>query len=402
MRNISALAGFLLTACLAAAFITGCNEESPSSCTDLSAAYVPCSDQPGTICTWAGTGRPEYGGNGGPPEDASLYWPIDLTFASDGRAYIADWNNHAIREVGLDGKVHTIIGGTVVGDGPMVGSTISDRTPPGAPGTEIALNHPTDVKELPDGQLLITCWHNHKLRHFDPSTGLVLVTCGAGNGFAGDGGSAASALLNQPSKSAIDATGNIYVLDQRNQRIRKIDTNGIITTVAGVGTAGFSGDGGAPLSAQFHFPAGPNPAPGGGLVFDSQGRLYVSDSVNLRIRRIDFNANTIETIAGTGEYGYSGDGGPALEAKFAYPFDLDFGPDGRLYVADQQNHRVRAIDLTTGTIATVAGNGTPCYSGDGGPAVDASLYEPSGIAFDAAGHLYIADLHNSRIRRVTL
>jgi hypothetical protein len=394
MRVSSAVTGFLLTACLATTFLIGCNDESPKTA-------VACSDQPGTICTWAGTGTPAYAGNGGPPQEASFYWPIDVSFTSNGTAYVVDWNNHAIRQVGLDGKVHTIIGGTVVGDGPMVGSTISDRIPPGAPGTEIALNHPTDVKELAGGNLLITCWHNHKLRHYDPSTGLVLVTCGAGNGFAGDGGPAAQALLNQPSKSAIDAAGNIYVLDQRNQRIRKIDTNGIINTVAGIGTAGFSGDGGAPLSAQFHFPAGPNPAPGGGLVFDSQGRLYVSDSINRRIRRIDFTANIIETIAGS-DSGFAGDGGPAVNAKFAYPFDLDFGPDGRLYVADQQNHRVRAIDLTTGIISTVAGNGTPGYSGDGGSALDASLHDPSGIGFDASGHLYIADTYNNRVRRVTL
>jgi NHL repeat-containing protein len=394
MRAISVLIGFLLVACLVAGFIVGCNDQSPSP-------SIACSEEPGTICTWAGTGTPAYAGNGGPPEDASLYWPIDVSFTSDGRAYIVDWNNHSIRQVGLDNKVHTVIGGMVVGDGPMVGSTISDRVPPGAPGSEIALNHPTDVKELADGRLVVVCWHNHKLRHFDPTTGLVLVTCGAGNGFAGDGGPAAQALLNQPSKAAVDGAGNIFILDQRNQRIRKIDFNGIISTVAGVGTAGMSGDGGAPLSAQFHFPAGPNPAPGGGLAFDSQGRLYVSDSINRRIRRIDFTADIIETIAGT-DSGFAGDDGPAVNAKLAYPFDLAFGPDGRLYVADQQNHRVRAIDLTTGIITTVAGNGTPGFSGDGGSALDASLHDPSGVAFDASGHLYIADTYNNRIRRVTL
>ena len=392
MRRISALIGFMLITCLAV-FGSGCNDSSQP----LTAS---CSDQAGSICTWAGTGTPAYAGNGGPPEEASLYWPIDVTFTSDGTAYIADWNNHSIRQV-KDGKMHTVIGGMVVGDGPMVGSTITDRVPPGAPGSEIALNHPTDVKELADGRLLVVCWHNHKLRHYDPTTGLVLVTCGAGNGFAGDGGPAAQALLNQPSKAAIDASGNMFILDQRNQRIRMIDVNGIITTVAGTGTAGFSGDGGAPLSAQFHFPAGPNPAPGGGLAFDSQGRLYVSDSINRRIRRIDFGTGTIETVAGT-DSGYAGDGGQAAAAKFAYPFDIDFGPDGRLYVADQQNNRVRAIDLTTGIITTVAGNGTAGYSGDGGNALDAALWEPSGIAFDASGHLYIADTHNNRIRRVTL
>ncbi|HET9233481.1 MAG TPA: hypothetical protein VFP10_05020 [Candidatus Eisenbacteria bacterium] len=363
---------------------------------------VSCTDEPGTICTWAGTGTAAFEGNGGPPEEASLYWPLDVTFTSDGRAYIVDWNNHQVRQVGLDGKVRTVVGGIIVGDGPVIASTPSDRIAPGAPGVELALNHPTDAKELPDGKVLLICWHNHKMRTYDPANGLALVTCGAGAGFSGDGGNAAAALINQPSKAVVDPAGNIYLLDQRNQRIRKVDPLGTITTVAGVGTPGFSGDGGAPLAAQFHFPAGPNPAPGGGLALDSQGRLYVSDSINHRIRRIDFAANTIETIAGTGTAGFSGDNGPALNAQLHFPFDIDFGPDGRLYVADQQNARVRAIDITTGTITTVAGNGTPGFSGDGGNALDASLNLPSGVAFDAAGHLYITDTYNSRIRRVNL
>ena len=186
-------------------------------------------------------------------------------------------------------------------------------------------------------------------------------------------------------------SGDVYVLDQENQVVRKIDVSGVITTVVGTPkVAGFSGDDGPPLSAQLHFPSGGaltgnNPAPGGGVALDSQGRLYISDTINRRIRRVDFAANLITTIAGT-DSGYGGDG----------------GPDGRLYVADRGNDRIRAINLTTGIITTVAGNGTPGYSGDGGSALDASLHGPHGIAFDNAGHLYIADTYNHCIRRVTL
>jgi len=398
MRPKLSLAAFLLLA--ATSFLVGCNSDQPTP-------VASCSDQPGTICTWAGTGHAEYSGNGGPPEQAGLYWPIDVTFASDGRAYIADWNNHAIRQVGLDGKVHTVVGtGFDIGDGPVSSSTPSDLIPPGPLGTKIALNHPTDVKELPNGKILVVCWHNHKLREYDPATGLVVVTCGRGAGFRGDGGPADSALLAWPTKAAVAASGDVYLLDQENQRVRKIDASGRITTVVGTGIAGFSGDGGSPLSAQLHFPSGGaltgnNPAPGGGLALDSQGMLYISDTMNRRIRRVDFAANVITTIAGT-DSGYGGDGGPAVDAKLAYPFDIDFGPDGRLYVADKGNDRIRAIDLTTGIINTVAGNGRPGFSGDGGNAVDASLHGPLGIAFDNAGHLYIADTYNSRIRRVTL
>jgi hypothetical protein len=259
----------------------------------------------------------------------------------------------------------------------------------------------------------LTTWHTHKLRELDPATGLVVVTCGRGAGFAGDGGpaSAASARMNQPVQSAVAPDGTIYTLDQRNQRIRKIDASGIITTVVGAPTdgdgdglmdPGFAGDGGPPAQALIGQPTGTNPQPGGGLVMDDQGRLYFSDTLNERIRRVDLALDVIETIAGTGLAGYSGDGGLALDAQINNPRDLEFGPDGRLYLADEYNHRIRAIDLAAGTITTVAGNGTPGFSGDGGPATSAQLRKPAGIGFDANGVLYIADTDNNRIRRVFL
>jgi hypothetical protein len=323
-------------------------------------------------------------------------------FGADGTTYIVDWNNHAIRQVTAQGTLTTVAGALIVGDGPVPSATASDLVFPGAPGSEIALNHPTDIKALPDGKMLVVCWHNHKLRTYDPATNLLMVSCGREPGFAGDGGAAFTALVDQPSKAAIAPNGDIFLLDMRNQRVRKIDAAGNISTVAGTGVAGFSGDGGPPLSAAFHFPRGPNPAPGGGIALDTQGRLYIADSLNHRIRRIDLGANTVETIAGDGTEGYGGDGGQASAARINFPFDLDFGPDGRLYFADCHNHRIRAIDLGTGVIETVAGNGTKGFSGDGGPAVEAALSLPSGVAFDAQGRLYIADTENSRIRRVIL
>jgi sugar lactone lactonase YvrE len=269
------------------------------------------------------------------------------------------------------------------------------------------------MTELPNGRMLLTTWHTHKLRELDPATGLVLVTCGRGAGFAGDGGpaSAAGTRMNQPVQSAVAPDGTIYTLDQRNQRIRKIDTAGNISTVVGAATdadgnglmdPGFSGDGGPPALALMNQPSGSNPQPGGGLVMDEQGRLYFSDTLNQRIRRVDFTLDRIDTIAGTGVAGFSGDGGLAIDAQLSNPRDLEFGPDGRLYLADEYNHRIRAIDLAAGTITTVAGNGTPGFSGDGGPATDASLNLPGGIGFDAEGRLYIADTDNHRIRRVFL
>ena len=192
------------------------------------------------------------------------------------------------------------------------------------------------------------------------------------------------------------------MLDQRNQRVRKIDANGVITTVVGTGEPGFSGDDGPPNEAQLQLPAGANPQPAGGLAFDAQGRLYISDALNNRIRRVDFENDLIETVAGNGTAGFAGDDGPATSAALNNPRDLTFGPDGQLYIADELNHRIRVLDLTTGTITTIAGNGNEDFSGDGGTALDAALNRPAGLDFDMKGQLYIADTYNHRIRRVTL
>ena len=358
-----------------------------------------CTDAPGTICTWAGTGEAGFNGEDQPLLAATLYWPIDLTFAPSGQIYLLDWNNHRVRRVTPEGTLVTAIGTDFVGDGPY---DESDQVPPGAPGTEVHLNHPTHLLPLADGTLLLTAWHNHKLRLYDPQTGLVQVICGAGPGFAGDGGPARDALLSQPPQTVLGPDGGLYILDQRNQRVRKIDPDGIITTVVGTGVAGFAGDGGSPREAQLQLPAGANPPPAGGLVFGPQGRLYIADALNHRIRRVDFDLDRIETVAGTGAADGGGDGGPALSAALNNPRDLAFGPDGRLYIADELNHRIRVLDLATGIIETVVGSGAEGFSGDGGPALSAALNRPAGLDFDPQGRLYIADTYNHRIRRVVL
>ena len=156
-----------------------------------------------------------------------------------------------------------------------------------------------------------------------------------------------------------------------------------------------------PLQAQINMPRGGNPPPAGAIAFDQQGRLYISDALNNRIRQVDFEQNIIETVAGNGDQGFSGDNGLAIEASLNNPRDIVFGPDGRLYVADEFNHRIRAIDLTTGIITTIAGNGQEGFSGDGGLATEAALNRPAGLDFDAEGYLYIAETYNHRIRRIT-
>ena len=361
----------------------------------------------GSISTWAGNGLEAWDGDGNTLLESSLYWPIDMLWTESGDGYILDWNNHRVRLVTNSGTLETVIG-DYVGDGPL---DQSDLVLPGAPGTECRLNHPTDFMEMNDGtgRLLLTTWHNHKLRTYDPMTGLVFVMLGRGAGYR-DNVPADSGLMNQPCASVVTKDGIIYTLDQRNQRIRRTDPNGMITTVVGNNgplpppfpPGGFSGDGGPPALAEMKQPTGPNPQPGGGMVIDEQGRIYFSDVLNHRVRRVDFDANIIETIVGNGIAAYAGDGGPAASASLNNPRDLEFGPDGRLYIADERNNVIRAVDLTTNIITTVAGNGTAAFAGDGMPATSASLDRPTGIAFDEFDDLYICDAKNNRIRRVDL
>jgi DNA-binding beta-propeller fold protein YncE len=351
----------------------------------------------GTVCTWAGTGEPALGDDGLDRRQTALYWPMDLDFAPDGRGYLLDWQNHLVRRVNADDKMQIVVGTDSVGDGPITGD---ERTPPGVPGTTVNLNHPTDLTFTADGTMLLAAWHNHKIRQLDPTTDMVDVTCGAGPGYKD--GPAETALMNRPKGVAVDpTTGSIFVVDTNNFVIRRISGSpAVVDTVAG-STRGFGGDGGPPLMAQFAFQEmNDNPEPGGAVAIDAQGRLYIVDTENQRVRRIDFAANVIDTIAGNGTAGFSGDAGPATAAQLNFPRDAEIGPDGRLYIADSDNHRIRVVDLTSGIITTVAGTGSAGFAGDGGPPVKASFARPFGIAFDGTGNLFVADTFNNRIREI--
>lgn len=357
----------------------------------------PCNAGPGTICTWAGTGKAAYNGEGRDRLDTAMYWPMKVRFAPDGRAVMMDWNNHRVRWVEKDDTVQTFIGNSNIGDG---ADDNGDLVKPGVDGNLVNLNHPTDFAFLPDGTGLLAAWHNHKLRAWDPKTNLVYVAAGRGAGFSGDGGPLADALLDQPRNLLQDPDHNIYFVDQRNQRIRKIRASDqVIETVVGTGEKGYGGDEGPPLEAKLAFPSGSNPQPGGALAMDQDGKLYIADTENDRIRVVDLAANTIRTLAGTGVKGYSGDGGAATEATLNHPRDLAFGPDGNLYIADTENHVIREIEMSTGKISTFIGSEAG-FEGDGGPAQKAKLDRPFGITFDPDGNLYIADTFNNRIRRV--
>jgi sugar lactone lactonase YvrE len=375
---------------------------------------IPCTDAVGSICTYAGTGGTGFSGDGQDRRETTLYWPFDIEFTPSGRRIFLDWNNHLVREILPDDTIRTIMGTDFVGDGP---ADLSDLTPAGADPFTVDLNHPTDVLEMPGGDILLAAWHNHKIRVLEKADGRVRVLLGGPAGFAydgcpnGDGCAAKVTRVNQPPHFVLDPSGNLFLLDQRNQRIRVLydfadqRAESIVQTVVGTGTAGFNGDGAA-LQTQVNFPAGGNPEPSGGIALDSDGTLYFSDSNNNRIRKVVFSDpgvfqnGVVTTIAGTGDKGFGGDGGPATEAQLSFPQDLEIGPDDNLYFADADNNRVRVIDLTTNVITTVAGTGENGYGGDGGQAGAAKFNRPFGVAFDPAGDLYISDTFNSRIRKL--
>lgn len=387
----------------------------------------PDCDAPGTACTWAGVpGVRGFGTRSGDPEgdgvfrlDTRLNFPVDLTFGPDGLAYIADWNNHSVRRVNADGTLETVIGDEVEGDG---SKNETDRlpvgNPEGAPGTEVQLNHPTGITFLSDGTLVLAAWHNNKIRLWDPDTGISRVMAGDNYCYAdnfdncsGDGGPAAESQFNLVRSIVVDSDENLYVLDQANERIRRVANDNddrfqrTITTLAGDGSRGYSGDGATVESAEFNLNNADTPQPQGALALRGTD-LYMADYGNNRVRHIDLTTGAMECVAGNGKSGYAGDGGKAIDAQIEYPDDIEFGPDGRLYIAAQGNNAIRAVDLDTGTIETVAGNGQPCSGQpdtqpeEGVPADQVQLCGPSGVAFDPDGNLYIADYLNHRIVRI--
>jgi DNA-binding beta-propeller fold protein YncE len=369
------------------------------------AESAPCEPASGRICPWAGTGQAGFYGDDGDRLDAWLYHPLDVEFSPWGKTVIQDWNNHRIRSVDEDGTIRTVMGTDFVGDGDP---ELADRAVPGAPGTTVKLNHPTDAVYGPDGTLYSASWHTHKLRTLDPTTGMVVVHCGSTPGFAGvDDAPASTALLNQPKAIEIDPSdGTLYFVDMRNELIRVITPALTIHTLAGTqATKGFAGDGDVASLAQFAFPSGTNPRPGGSLALDGR-QLYVADTENHRVRVIDLDTTIITTVVGSGTAGYAGDGGPAIDAQLNYPVDIEV-VDGTMYIADTDNNVIRAVDLGTMTIDTVVGTGAGAGtednydSGDGGPAREAELNHPHGVEVDEEGNLYVADSRNHRIRVVS-
>lgn len=354
-----------------------------------------------TITTIAGTGVAGFSGDGGSALSADLFSPVLVTLDANGNLFFSDNRNHRIRRIdALTGIITTVAGSGPVGPGP--GGFGGD----GGLATSATLNFPNKVAFDLAGNLFFADNANHRIRRIDAVTGIITTVAGTGTaGFSGDGGLALNAELFGPTSLLFDSNGNMLVADQRNHRIRKIDAiTGIITTIAGSGSAGpgpggFSGDNGPAINALLYHP--------GDIVIDAQGNLLFTDQGNNRIRKIQAATGIITTIAGIGPSdpssgGFAGDGGPATNAQFFTPSALTLDSNGNLFVCDHYNNRVRMIN-TAGIITTVAGSGptgigTGSFGGDGGPATSALLHQPNGVVVSALGKLFIADQGNQRIR----
>jgi uncharacterized protein (TIGR03437 family) len=335
------------------------------------------------VTTFAGNGTGGFTGDNGQATNAELNLPFSTVFDSQGNLFIADQINQRVRVVNSSGVISTTAGNGTAG---FAGD--------GSGATSAQLDAPSGVTMDSSRNLYIADTANNVVRKVTTS-GTISTVAGIGNttaGYAGDGGLATISLLNAPSAVAFDSAGNFFIADTANNVIRKVDTSGIITTFAGTGYAGFAGDG---HEAKFAYLSAPT-----GLAFDSKGNLYIGDTGNNRIRRVAIDG-TISTVAGVTNAGFSGDGGPAVNAQLFGPRGIAIDGSDQIYIADSFNGRIRRI-RTDGTIETIAGNGSVGYSGDGGPALDAIFYFPSGVSVDnASGKVYVTDNQNNRIRLLT-
>lgn len=407
---------------------------------------APCDTEiPGNVCTIAGNGNNGYDKTADdeplPALKARLSLPQDTLTAPDGTIYLLDWNNHRIRSITADGMISWVAG---IGE---LGGGLDDP----ANGD---FNHPTNIIFDASGEnIIIAAWHNSKIRTLNIASGAIVDTCGSGGrSYFGDEGPAISAVLDLPASLALDPAGDLVVMDQANQVIRRIDQNGNIHHLAGrciidaptptgpgpcaedqepvqcpAGAAGasgkwtcgdpeefcslpctpsYSGDDGLATEMRMAQPFGQSATPAGRIHYDDEGNLYFADTSNHLIRKIDRNG-IVTRIAGTApvdgvaQKGFAGDGGPATEALINYPVDLDFGDDGTLYFTDVFNHCVRAVS-PAGLISTVAGVcGTKGFSGDDGPAGEALFNLPFGLEV-AGGRMTIVDTGNQVVRSVLL
>jgi uncharacterized protein (TIGR03437 family) len=347
------------------------------------AASLLCQAQ-GIITTVAGNGSGAYSGDGGQATSAGLV-PYGVAVDQAGNLYIADMVNAMVRKRDTSGVISRIAGCNPANLSPCIQAGLSDGL--SATGVIVFVGNPITVDS--SGNIYVADIGHSLVRKVTPA-GIISTAAGNGTqGYGGDNGPAIKASLNGPGGLAVDSAGNLYISDTLNNRVRKVDTTGAITTIAGDGTFAFKGEGVQGTSAELSWP--------GFLAFDSVGNLFIDDNLNYRVRKLT-PAGIITTVAGTGNPLSSGDGGQAIAAGVA-PSGVAVDGAGNIYIS-QSNSTIRKVD-TTGKISTIAGGlNTGGFSGDNGPSANASLLGPMGLAVDAGGNLYIADSGNNRVRRI--
>lgn len=340
------------------------------------------------ISTVAGNGTQRISGDGGPAINATFSSPMQVAADRQGNLYIADYGNSRIRKIDRHGIITTFAG---TGEAGFAGD--------GGPAIQAKINFPHAITVTDNGTVYFADRQNHRVRKITPD-GIITTIAGNGQaGFSGDGDSALNASLSQPEGIAVDRRGNVFIAEFNNHRIRKVSPAGIIVTVAGNGTAGFSGDGGLASKASLNI----TPA----VTVDSSGNLYICDRENHRVRKVD-RRGIITTVAGNGIEATTeniGDGGVATAASLNRPVGLALDRAGNLYIAERNGHRVRKV-TPVGVITTIAGTGVAGFNGDHADATKAMLNTPRRLTINQFGRagdvLYIADTGNHRIRQIVL
>jgi len=352
----------------------------------LTVCFLPLAEVGGaTIETVAGNGKPENNGDRGPALATGIGDPFGVEFGPDGALYICEVRHHRVRRLDLKtGELSTVAGNGTKG-----------YSGDGGPAAAAQLNEPYEIRFDRAGNMLFVEMQNHLVRRVDRKTGRISTVAGTGaKGFSGDGGPAVKAQFSSPHSIALDAQDNLYIADIANHRIRKVDAQtGVVTTIAG------NGQPQPPADGQI---AAGRPMIGPRALFIDGPTLWIALREGHSVWQMDLGSGLLKHVAGTGKKGFSGDGGPAKTATFNGPKGIALGPDKCLYVADTENHAIRKIDPASGTITTIAGRGPEHRggTGDGGPATQATMDRPHGVCVGADGAVYIGDTLNHRVRRV--
>ncbi len=363
------------------------------------------------MTTIAGSGTEGYGGDGGQATSASLKYPCGVNLDSSGNVYFGDYLAfNVVRKVTVTSGIISTVAG--------IGSTSGGYNGDNIQATSATLTYPFDVVLDSYDNLYICDLNNYRVRKVDVSTGIIITVVGTGTASStGDGSAATLATIYNPIFSRFDSAGNLYISEAYGERVRKVTTITtdvptvapsitptyypslsphsitIITTIAGTGTAGYSGDGGQATGATINGPTG--------IIFDSSGDVYFAEYYNNRVRKISVATGIITTVVGTGSASFSGDGGPSTSASICLPEGLAFVA-GYYYIGDHCNHRIRKVTISTNIISTIAGTGASSYNGDNQQATSAALHFPVGVAVDVIGNIYFGDLYNHRTRKITV